>query len=351
MHKTVAEWFCGGQSIEGEVGIEVELEGEQLPQTIPKLSSQLKKYWTVTRDGSLRGEAYEYVLDGPVKRDQVEEALTQLYRKLDTATLVDSGRAGVHVHINVREMTMTQMFNFVLLYLVFEKALVRFCGDSREGNLFCLRICDAEHLAMVLLNAIKNKRFDRLGSDDIRYASINLTALRKYGSLEFRAMRSPVGQDVISQWVKILLALKDSALRFNDPEELMLGVSSEGGYDFARQNLGATMEALGEVDWKVEVLEGLRLIQPLVKALSAKFKEPIKEELPKARKIEAFAMPNFAGIDLARLQAERGWMQPEPIGFAEPAPETNMQQLNRIQREANALPRVRANTFFWIGAH
>lgn len=345
MHNTVAARFHAGQMIEGEVGIEVELEGENLPTNIPKLSSQSKKHWTVTNDGSLRGDAYEYVLAAPVVRKEVDEALDQLYRKLDSATLLDSGRAGVHVHINVREMTMTQMFTFALLYLVFEKVLVKFCGESREGNLFCLRISDAEYLSMALTNAIKTSRFDRLSSDDLRYASINFTALRKYGSLEFRAMRSPVSKEVIKQWVDILLSLKDAALRFNDPEELMLGVSSHGGYDFARQNLGASIEVLGDVNWNVEVIAGLRLIQPIVKVLSERHKEPVKEELPKpvedlGRMADDMRRNTWAPIE---GMAFRDFDAPQPV----PATTPNQRQL-RIRSEMRALPNAVPNSFYWM---
>ena len=269
MDNTVAQLWHRGQIIDGEVGIEVEVEGEKLPDNIPKSSALHPRYWTTTRDGSLRGEAFEYVLTAPVSREHVKPALSQLYSRLDKCVVHDSGRAGIHVHINVRELTLTQMFTFVLLYMVFEKVLVRFCGEEREGNLFCLRVTDAEYLAMLLQKSISRQQFNLLSTDDLRYASINLTALRKYGSLEFRAMRSPVSQEILQQWVTTLLAIKDSAARLQDPEELILGISQDGGEDFARMHLGPTMDFLGVCDWRKEVLDGLRVIQPIVKTLSA----------------------------------------------------------------------------------
>lgn len=277
MNRTVAYRFFDNQQITGEVGIEIELEGTPLPTTV-RAAKDTPNYWRVETDGSLRGEAREYVLDNPIHRNEINPALSQLYTALKKATLEDSGRAGVHVHINVRDLTFVQMYNFVMLYLVFEKVLVKFCGESREGNLFCLRSVDAEYLLYLLIKVIRNGSVGDLGTNEIRYASINLTALRKYGSLEFRAMRSPVEQEVIEDWAGVLLQLKDSALTFTQPEELLIGVSEMGGYDFARRHLGDYIRLFPDTNWNKEVMDGLRLIQPIVKALSEMSKKPVEEE-------------------------------------------------------------------------
>lgn len=278
MHNTIAHRWFDGELIRGEVGIEVEVEGTNLPTDIPKNSS--KKFWKATPDGSLRGEAIEFVLRQPIDREEVAVAIDQLYSGLKKSTVIDSGRAGVHVHINVREMTTVQMFTFALLYLILEKPLVDFCGKGRAGNLFCLRVVDAEYLSYVLLSAIKQGRYNLLSSSELRYASINFNALGKYGSLEFRAMRSPVSEEILNQWVKILLTIKDSSLKFLNPEDMLTGVSGLGGEDFVRNILGDCLPVFGDVDWNTEVISGIRTIQPLVKALSKsaeKKSKPIEE--------------------------------------------------------------------------
>lgn len=338
MLRTVAEIWHRNQMINGEIGIEVEVEGENLPDSIPKLPSHPRKFWSTTRDGSLRGEAYEYVLSEPVTRDEVDLSLAQLYRKLDTAKLEDSGRAGIHVHINVQELTLVQTFTFVLLYLVFEKPLVKFCGESREGNLFCLRVSDAEFLASSLMRVIKTQQFNALSTDDLRYSSINLTALRKYGSLEFRAMRSPVKPEVIKQWVTMLLSLKDASLRFQDPEEMILGVSQEGGYDFAKMYLGDSVELLGDVDWRESVLEGIRLIQPIIKMLSLMAKKAHEKPVVKAK---PFIMD--IDIDAAPWRPMPEVRMAEPVIAAAARPRTR----NEFKEQLLNLPWVARNTFTW----
>jgi hypothetical protein len=251
--------------LEGEVGIEVELEGEGLPTNIAK-GKFSKAFWNIEGDGSLRGPSAEYVLRSPIPRGSVNEALTQLYSKLQYDSLLDSGRAGVHIHINVRDLNLPQLYSFILLYLVFENVLVKYCGEDREGNLFCLRASDAEYLLFMVHKLLRRHRLNEIGGDVVRYSSINLSAIRKYGSLEFRAMRSPVAADVIETWAKLLLCLKDAALRYNSPREIVQGVSELGGYDFAHSIFGDLVEHLDSDNWGVDVMKGMRLIQPLTMA-------------------------------------------------------------------------------------
>ena len=68
--KTVMEWFrlSRGKRTDGDVGIEIEVEGRRLPIT--------EKYWRMEKDGSLRGpENMEYVLDRPMSLKDAKKAL------------------------------------------------------------------------------------------------------------------------------------------------------------------------------------------------------------------------------------------------------------------------------------
>ena len=211
---------------DGEVGIEVEVEGEDLPGMGHSM------VWRSERDGSLRGESMEYVLRKPVHRDAVPDVLLGLYHRLKGAgsKIHDSGRAGVHVHINCQDLTMKQVVTFACLYLVFEEMLVEWCGPGREGNLFCLRGGDADYLITAFRDAVVSGRWGNLRDDNLRYASLNLKALSTYGSLEFRAMRSTVDPAVLENWVDMLLRVKDASLQFDDPE-LIIERASFGGYE------------------------------------------------------------------------------------------------------------------------
>jgi len=196
----------------GEIGIEIEVEGENLP-----VASDL---WRVDHDGSLKSaENCEYVLRKPLPRNEAEDALVDMYKKLNAkgTRMDESVKAGIHIHLNVQDYTLTEMLNFVTTYLLFEEVLVRYCGEFREGNHFCMRSSDAPYVINYLVDSIKDCAFGRLDDDIIRYCSINLMSLSKYGSLEFRAMRSTPSLGVVLTWIDMLTAVKEFALKFKNP--------------------------------------------------------------------------------------------------------------------------------------
>lgn len=200
---------------EGEVGIEIECEGKNLPKAIPS-------YWKAIKDGSLRGESMEYILQKPVDRKSVSNFLKYLNKRLvmNDAEVIDSPRTSVHVHVNVSDLNLIQVYNFALLYLIFEDILTEYAGEGRVGNLFCLRAKDAEDIIdWLTLTAGKAKWED--DPEAMRYASLNVCSVRKFNSLEFRALRGTMDTDIISEWVSILLAIKDASLKYKSPPDII----------------------------------------------------------------------------------------------------------------------------------
>lgn len=243
-----------------DIGLEIEVEGRRLP--IPN------KYWRCDRDGSLRGEeSMEYVLDRPSSLQTVEEALQNLqccYK--DNQTRIDETvRAGVHVHINCQKLTLTELYKFFVLYLVLENILIKYCGEYREGNLFCLRCQDAEFLLYALIRAAKDRNFlGHFHDDNVRYASMNVKALGDYGSLEFRAMRSTKDLDAILDWVKILLNLREVSKEFDSPVQIIEQVSGMGRKAFLEKCLGPFANFFNGVVGVDDLLaEGVQLAQCL----------------------------------------------------------------------------------------
>lgn len=200
----------------GDVGIEIEVEGHHLP------TNELG-YWRREADGSLRGESAEYVLRKPLSLEAASKALGELDKayKECKSSVDNSIRAGVHVHVNVQHMTVNQLINFVVTYLIVEDVLVKWCGKSREGNLFCLRCKDAEAWLQSLEVAISTDNLTLLHSDLIRYSSINLKSLCQYGSVEFRAMRGTRDLDKILIWAELLVSIRELACSYENPMKLM----------------------------------------------------------------------------------------------------------------------------------
>lgn len=258
--------------VAGDVGVEIEVEGLRLPQG--------DKYWRREQDGSLRGaENAEYVLRTPLTLHQLKMALKSLamgYKK-NESVVDDSVRAGVHVHVNVQDLNIIQLYNYLTLYLVFEELLTKFCGKSREGNLFCLRACDAEFLIQALQYAAQNRRWRTLVTDDLRYASVNVKALGNYGSLEFRAMRSTKDFDVIQTWAEILVMLREKAKEFFEPTDIINGFSEGESSTFLDRIFGQYAHIFKAYDgYEKALVRGVRIAQEV--AFCTNWQELIEQE-------------------------------------------------------------------------
>lgn len=241
-----------------EVGIEIEMEGRGLH------TGDLN-YWNVTHDGSLRGEAVEFVLKQPSLRNRFKSRLDYLQRELKKggAILDPSDRCGVHIHINCQQMHVEEVFRFITLYYIFENVLLAWCGEDREGNLFCLRACDAEFLIPNVIKCKNKYSFRGISNDSFRYAALNLSALSKYGSLEFRAMRTPVNFDSIETWANLLLRLKDVSLQVKDDTKFISDMSMDGCQTFAEKVFSDLLPAIQCYDLEDKMMLGARLAQHL----------------------------------------------------------------------------------------
>ena len=225
--------FFGHPQIEGEVGVEIEIESSN---ALPRQDS-IPRHWVLMHDGSLRGEHNcEYVFRKPKKEADAYRAIDYLSQKLPV--IDDSVRAGVHVHINVRELSFLQLWTFVSCYYILENLLTDWCGEGRQGNHFCLRAIDADVVLQRLVRAIHTDNPGCLDNESIRYAALNFNALKKFGSLEFRQLRTPLDLSVIKTWISILLNIKRNSSLFPNPRAVVENFSLGGEEEFLRVMLG-----------------------------------------------------------------------------------------------------------------
>lgn len=200
----------------GDIGIEIEVEGEGLMNGLDKA-----KYWKVVPEPSLRGGA-EFVLIDPVPIKDLSKVMDNFEAMTTKAKFVPSLRTSVHVHINVSTKTLLEVYTALSAYWIVENALIRLNGSFREGNLHCLRARDAEaFIRMVAEDVIKGSHFHQTGSDSMRYSAVNLAALHKFGSLEFRFIRGTTDRDEIETWAKQLYAMVHNAMRYETPSKVL----------------------------------------------------------------------------------------------------------------------------------
>ncbi len=242
----------------GLIGIEIECEGQNLVPIDDE-------FWKTEDDGSLRGsfpeERSEYVLKKPIPHSKVGMALDNLIEAEKKAKLNFSFRTSVHIHVNCGDLEANQVSSFAYSYLLFERILMRYCGEERNANRFCLRLRDAEQQ----LDAIEmfiNRGFDALyhfHGDRMRYASMNLASLAKYGSIEFRGMRGTMDKHVLTTWVDSLVALRKFSLKFANPMEMYRHVASVPFHKLFEDVFGNTGKELQYNGMERDFLEGVSL--------------------------------------------------------------------------------------------
>lgn len=239
-------------------GVEIEVEGRNLPRRLHS------NYWRVEQDGSLKAaEAWEYVTPGPMSLKEVRQALDYLAGeyKAHGSVVDESIRAGVHVHMNVQDWNIKQVVTFATIYYILEDVLMNWCGENREGNLFCLRTRDAEFVLFRLLRALRERNLKYLKEDIIRYSSLNYCSLFKYGSVEFRGMRGTGNLDTIYEWVEIIDEIREASLKFDSPVDVVSTMSGDGELQFLNRILPNKGHLFKAANIEQSIQEATRRVQ------------------------------------------------------------------------------------------
>lgn len=220
---------CGGRKAFGDVGLELEVEGNNLPKFVDFLTPETAVPWTNHDDGSLRGENNEYVTNGPIKIAEVEPMVGALFTAFaENGTVLKlSNRCSTHVHVNCSMLSPKPITSFVALFTIVEETVCHWCGDDRVSNPFALRVIDS--------NASIEKWEDWLNGEHVefnkndKYNGMNLRPLFDMGSIEFRHMRGADTPELVVRWVNFLWALREEArTQYQNPNKLAQEVSARG---------------------------------------------------------------------------------------------------------------------------
>lgn len=254
----------------GDVGIEIECEGATVA-----VDEQLSKYWKSVPDHSLRQGGIEYVLKHPVRIDHLKEAFNEFSDLTRPAKFVHSLRCSTHIHLNVSELNLKEVYAVLSFFWLVENTLVSANGKERTGNLFCLRIKDAEELFFSVIRDIKAGDYlARLIGDEHRYSAFNLGALGKYGSLEARFLKPMPDTNEIQMWATELHNAKTSAIKLGSVAELVKLFRSKPTDEFVRHFFSRQfIKYLADLvpNWIDQINENFPYIQQLEEALQTKF--------------------------------------------------------------------------------
>ena len=81
-------------------------------------------------------------------------------------------------------------------------------------------------------------------NDVLRYSSMNVCSLRRYGSLEFRAMRGTRDLSLIGDWAEMLVGIRDAAVKFESAKQVVEFLIEDGAESFLEVFLGQYKDKL-----------------------------------------------------------------------------------------------------------
>ena len=181
--------------------------------------------WKIVTDASISGsQGFEVVSpilsgdDGLAQIKKVCETLTALGAKVNTST-------GFHVHVDARTMTLPVLKNVCRMWMKYEPAFDTLMPASRRStNPYCQPILQrfqsvadaftkigaatSAHALRELLNPQSNY------SGDGRYHKLNLHAMSRHGTLEFRQHSGTVEAAKVVNWVKLVVGFVDDAGKY-----------------------------------------------------------------------------------------------------------------------------------------
>lgn len=261
-------------------GIELECEGRNVDWD--GSDAALVKDWAPHADGSLRnhhGSSCEWVFNGPVGYKTSLLRIEKLFKYFEQrkAKLVCSNRTSTHVHFNMGDKNVYQLVNMFILFTILEDLLDRYCGEDRRGNLFCLSSRHAEEQVAWISDAVFNRQNFAAFREDFRYCSLNLAAINKFGTVEFRAMRGLDTQESIVAWLSIINEFCDYACyTMRNPVDLIEAISVKTPLGFIKEvfskdNFTLLTKGIDEHEVNASVYEGLRLVQMMCYRIGTEF--------------------------------------------------------------------------------
>jgi len=259
-------------------GVEIELENYKGEWDWDGTSVQGVSHWDIVGDPSLR-HGIELVSKKLTQR-QLVSALSVVQQSINKMKLKTSTRCGIHVHVNMLNLTWGQMWSFMALYTFMEPSLFAKFAPSRDENHFCVPMhwntrmvedLSRDATMMRLINVGELPKIDpskgikgnksyyggptaygnsaskrwfpakkyltSLGK--AKYAALTTYRTNDLGTLESRVLPGTVNMEDILLWVSVLGRLKHMAYKFIEPLDLQKRYEREGsGFIWTALDIG-----------------------------------------------------------------------------------------------------------------
>lgn len=216
------------------IGLEIEVETAD--SVLPD-SENYASYWSQKRDGSLRN-GVEYVLSTPMKGEQLAQAVAAIF---SSGSLARSTTGSTHIHVDMMEESTSGEHIKVLTMLLYalESAVFAVADKGREFCGYTNKLCTApDHLLSAVLTATEESDYDslrRISNDTMgevgRYYGLNLMALAKFCTVEFRYFPTCTSAEELISWIQLVMSFKKAATEIGDCNKLYEIFNNEDTYE------------------------------------------------------------------------------------------------------------------------
>lgn len=253
-----------------KVGIELEYENFNL-SAISRSGKAIQK-WMLEGDSSLRNNGIEFV-SKVLRPSAVDIALIEAEWMIKMGKARVTPRCGIHVHVNMTDMTMREVYNFAVLYTLAEPTFFKQFADGRETSHFCVPVWANGSMAQTfyrdiarLRAGIKPKPVKKAsapqqftdGPEDgfvdatmlltpayaphglhntpynlgmfstSKYSALNFHALLTRGTLEFRHFRATTRMNTVRSLVDLILNMRAESKKDKDPLDIIERFETDG---------------------------------------------------------------------------------------------------------------------------
>jgi hypothetical protein len=335
----------------------LEIETENCPLGMGAYDRMLNGIWETKTDGSLRGNAYEFI-SKPAEIKILIPELLEFYKKTGFTDDNYTDRCSIHVHTNVQDMTKEQVATLCLLYSVFEEVLFEFVnhykvddprGKYRDTNLYCVPWNQCRMNQKMVASVLYETNYVFRGWQ--KYTALNIIPARTIGTFEWRHMHGTADTNKLILWLNIIGSLMSYAkqVEFDKVVETIKKLNDNSAYRvFFMDVFKEHFEY--QPDYEARLISGVVDAKYCLMGLSKAKNKPKLEAKEKANPFLAMyneanwapAEPEYreeidALLDEARVRVEAaGLLQPGNVDIAR-------QQIRpRVQRQPVPLRPARA---------
>lgn len=229
-HASTAQWTF--PLPEQYVGVELEVDRDSTTadSTVFPDDKILGFTWQRKSDGSL-ASGYEYVLRSPLAGKQLADAVFKLF---SGGTRVHRTYTGsTHIHLDMTDGVPVEALKVLLLLTyAFEHYLYAVGDITRQWCGYANRLMAAPSAVLeAILGSDDLRNFNRAVEDAGRYYGLNLCALSKYGSVEFRYFPTAESAEELLSWINLCQKFKKAAVEIGTVGKLLEMMKSKEGYN------------------------------------------------------------------------------------------------------------------------